>query len=423
MGQMLVGGLIFIVTLAVIMIRPYGVTEAVAASMGAGLMLLLGFVRLDEAARLLGEQWNVYGFFLGLMTISALTDRAGVFEWVAFQAGKWGRGNGRRLYIVVFLVGAVITMFLSNDATALILTPVVYALVTRLRLPVLPFMFACTFIADTASFLLPVSNPVNILVLDAFPANLGAFLHYLFLPALLCITFNVAIFVWLYRKDLNLTYPERSLVPFQPADARFFRFVLGALGVIALAYVLASALQIPLSVVALGGACALAAGAFVFRQWAWSQLRREIAWSIFIFITGLFILVRGVEDLGLTAAFGQALVGLAANDPLRGILLTAAGTALGANLINNVPMTLVGLSALKSVPDAVSVNPALAYATILGADLGPNLTTVGSLATMLWLLILRRKGLDVSTREYFKLGITVVPVMILLSSLLIWLRW
>jgi arsenical pump membrane protein len=229
--------------------------------------------------------------------------------------------------------------------------------------------------------------------------------------------------VWLHRNDLNLTYTTRSLVPFKPKDARFFRFVFGALGVIAVAYIAASVFQIPLSFVALGGAGVLGMAAFAFRHLEWGQLRREISWPLFVFISGLFILVRGVQDLGLTAMFGQALVTLAGDNPLRAILYTAAGTALGANLINNVPMALVMVSALSNVPGTVGANPALAYATILGADVGPNLTTVGSLATMLWLLILRRKGLDVSTREYFKLGIMLVPLMLVIGSVLIWLRW
>ena len=140
--------------------RPYRISETLASSVGAVLMLLGGYVRPSEAASMLLHEWNVYGFFLGLMAISALADQAGIFEMLAYRAGRWARGSGLRLYLAVFAIGTGITAFLSNDATALILTPVVYALVTRLRLPVMPFMFACTFIADTASFLPPVSNPV-----------------------------------------------------------------------------------------------------------------------------------------------------------------------------------------------------------------------------------------------------------------------
>ena len=403
------------------MIRPFGISEAMAAAGGAVLMLLGRYVRPAEALSLLLRDWNVYGFFLGLMAISALADQAGIFEMLAYQAGRWAQGSGLRLYLAVFAVGAVITAFLSNDATALILTPVVYSLVTRLRLPVMPFMFACTFIADTASFVLPVSNPINILVLNAFGDGLSTFLRYLLLPGLFCIGLNIALFVWLFRHDLRIRYNTKDLPQVELPNRRFFWFTLATLVLIAIAYVVASATRFPLSIVALGGSGLLLAGACRYRCLNKVKLGREISWSLFVFITGMFIVVRAVENLGLTAAFGRGILQLAGGGQLQAVLLTAGGTALGANLINNVPMALVMISVLGNIP-AGSIKQGMVYATIFGADLGPNLTTVGSLATMLWLLILRRKGLDVSTLEYFKLGVTAVPVMIVVGSLLIWLK-
>ena len=419
--QLVVGTLIFGVTLAFIMIRPYRISEAVSALVGAVLMILVGIVHPNEALRELGRQWNVYGFFLGLMTLSAVADQAGIFEMLAYQAGRWARGRGLRLYLAVFVVAVVITTFLSNDATALILTPVVYALVTRLRVPVMPFMFACTFIADTASFVLPVSNPINILVLDAFGGELSTFLRYLLLPNLFCIGLNIILFAWLFRRDLQIRYTPTDLPEVELPHRHFFNFTVAILALIAIGYVAASAARFPLSIVALGGSVFLMAGAAWYRCLDKGKLGREISWSLFVFISGMFIVVRGVENLGLPAALGQELLKLAGDSPLQAVLLTAGGTALGANLINNVPMALVMISVLGAIR-ANSINQALVYATILGADLGPNLTTIGSLATMLWLLILRRKGLEVSTLEYFKLGITVVPIMIVVGSLLIWLK-
>lgn len=415
------GALIFLVTLGVIMMRPYGISESMAAAGGAALMLLGGYVRPAEAVSLLLNDWNVYGFFLGMMAISALADQAGIFNMLAYRAGLWGRGSGLRLYLAVFAVGVVITAFLSNDATALILTPVVYALATRLRLPVMPFMFACTFIADTASFVLPVSNPINILVFDAFGGELSTFLRYLLLPSLFCIGLNVTIFVWVFRRDLQIRYSPTDLPGLELPHRQFFNFTSAILVLIAIAYVAASAKQFPLSLVALSGSGLLLLGAIRYRCIDKGKLGRDISWSLFVFISGMFIVVRAVENLGLTAAFGRTLLQVAGSSPLQAVLLTSGGTALGANLINNVPMTLVMIPVVGSIR-ASFFNQAMVYATIFGADLGPNLTTVGSLATMLWLLILRRKGLEVSTLEYFKLGVTVVPVMIVVGSLLIWLR-
>lgn len=423
MFHFVAGILIFILTLGAIMLRPYRISEALASAIGAALMLIGRFVIPGEAIQLIKAEWNIYGFFLGLMTISAIAERAGIFEVLANQTGRLANGSARRLFLGVFLVGALLTAFLSNDATALILTPAVYALITRLRLPVLPYMFACTFIADTASFLLPVSNPINILILDSFGGGLGVFLRYLFLPALFCIVLNIALFLFLFRTDLRRKYKMSDLPTTQPPDRAFFRFTLASLGVIAVAYVLASSFEVPLSLVALGGAAVLLFGAWRFGQLEWGRLRHEISWSLFVFVSGMFLVVRGVENLGLTSRFGAGLVELAGSSPLRASLFTAAGSALGANLINNVPMALVMISALRGMATTGPAHLGLVYAAIFGCDLGPNLTTVGSLATMLWLLILRRKGLEVSSLEYFKLGILVVPVMIAAGAVLIWLRW
>ena len=422
MVHSILGGAIFVATLAAVMIRPFRLNEAIAAAAGALLMLLGGFLRFDEALNVLTRQWNTFGFFLGLMAISALAEEAGVFDALANAAARWGRGSAVRLYLAVFAVGAVISIFLTNDSTALILTPVVYALVTRLRLPVLPFMFACTFIADTASFVLPVSNPINIIIQNVFGSTLGTFLRYLLLPSLVAIVLNTAVFLWLFHRDLAQKYELHHPAEHKSGDRRLLMVSSGILGLIAASYVLASILQWPLSFVALGGAVLMLIATVLLRHVSFLVIARRISWSIFLFIGGMFLVVRAVENLGVTAAFGNALLRVAGGRSFRAVLLVAGGTALGANLINNVPMSLVMTSTLQHLPPDTPAYHSLAFAAMFGADLGPNLTTVGSLATLLWLLILRRKGIDVSTWEYFKLGITFVPALIVLGSLLIWVR-
>ena len=306
--QLVVGTLIFGVTLAFIMIRPYRISEAVSALVGAVLMILVGIVHPNEALRELGRQWNVYGFFLGLMTLSAVADQAGIFEMLAYQAGRWARGRGLRLYLAVFVVAVVITTFLSDDATALILTPVVYALVTRLRVPVMPFMFACTFIADTASFVLPVSNPINILVLDAFGGELSTFLRYLLLPNLFCIGLNIILFAWLFRRDLQIRYTPTDLPEVELPHRHFFNFTVAILALIAIGYVAASAARFPLSIVALGGSVFLMAGAAWYRCLDKGKLGREISWSLFVFISGMFIVVPGRRKFGTTGCSWSGVI-------------------------------------------------------------------------------------------------------------------
>ena len=422
MVHLIIGVVIMLAILAGIMLRPCGISEAWIALGGAALLLAGGYLPIGDVAGILIKQANVFGFFLGLMTIAALADQAGVFDLMATLIARWAGGSSFWLYVGIFILGAFTTMFLSNDATALILTPIVYALVTNLRLPVLPFMLACTFVADTASFLLPVSNPTNILLLDAFGGGLLPFLHYLLLPAITCIGINVAAFLLVFRRSLHLHFAGTDLQGIQP-DSALRRYTLLVLAVIAVAYVIASAFQVPLALVALGGGVLLLFGALWFKQLEWKRLGREISWSLFGFIAGLFVIVQAVERLGILAPLSQGVVHAAASGSLWSVLSVAAGGAVGSNLINNVPMTLVLIGAFHGAPQVVSQHPALIYATILGVDLGPNLTTVGSLATMLWLVVMRRKGLDITTLDYVKLGLLTIPVMLIVSSLEIWLHW
>jgi arsenical pump membrane protein len=288
----------------------------------------------------------------------------------------------------------------------------------------MPFLFACTFIADTASILLPVSNPINIIVTSQFPLDLGIYLKLLFLPGLVVIGVNIGVFFLLYRRQLGGTF-ERKRLPEPSASIkqpRYFRYTCGVLCLVSVAYIGASALRLPLSLVALGGAALLGLGALIWQRTALREARKHISWSIFGFIAGMFILVRAVEVTGLTARFGEVLLHLSGNTGFGAVMVGTGGAALGTNVINNIPMAVVLTSALRQLPHApLLVQRGFVAASIFGCDLGPNLTTVGSLATVLWLLILRRRGIEVSGLDYFKVGIVVTPLMLLAGALAIWL--
>jgi arsenical pump membrane protein len=328
------------------------------------------------------------------------------------------------LFLNVFILGTLITMIFSNDATALILTPIVYVLVTRLRLPVLPYLFACTFIADTASFLLPISNPINIIVMSRFPLPLPTFLRLLLLPCLVVIAINLAVFCLLYRRQLKGTFDINHMPTLSQAVKHrpYFRYTLGVLALVAPSYVLASAFQFPLSVVAAAGAALLLAGGLCWKRTTLLETGKGVSWSIFGFIAGMFVVVRAVEDTGLTVKLGNLLLHLSGGTRFGAVLAGTLGSALGTNLINNVPMAVVMNSALGSVQHATpALRNGFVAATMLGCDLGPNLTTVGSLATILWLLILRQRKLEVSGLDYFKVGLLVTPLMLLAGACTIWL--
>ncbi|GLV54969.1 arsenic transporter [Dictyobacter sp. S3.2.2.5] len=416
--------IITVVTLLGIMLRPWKMNEAQVALLGAALLLLLGLITPQKALFTLVGDWNTFFFFLGMMSLSALAEVAGLFDWLAFQAARLSGSSARRLFFNTFLLGTLISMFLSNDATALILTPIVYTLVTRLRLPILPFLFACTFIADTASFLLPVSNPINIIVTSRFPLDLWAFLRLLFLPSLLVIGLNIGIFFLLYRRQLSGHFDLKRLPNLEETIGHktYFRYTCGVLICVGVAYIVASATQFPLSLVTLGGALLLLIGALGWKQITISKLGKQLSWSIFGFIAGMFIVVQALESTGLTTQFGQLLLHLSGNTPLGAVMVGTLGSALGTNLINNVPMAVVLTSSLQSVQhSSLAVQHGFVAATIFGCDLGPNLTTVGSLATVLWLLILRQRNLDVSGWDYFKVGIITTPLLLIVGALTIWL--
>jgi arsenical pump membrane protein len=416
--------LVGLATLIGIMTRPFRWNEAIIAMVGGAVLLLLGLITPADAFLTLIRDWNTFLFFLGMMGLSALAEAAGLFDWLAVQAARLAGRSAARLFLNVFLLGTLISMVLSNDATALILTPIVYVLVTKLRLPVLPYLFACTFIADTASFLLPVSNPINIIITSRFPLDLLTFLRLLFLPSLVVIVINFGVFYLLYRKQLKGAFDIQRLPSAEEAIKHkgYFRYTCCVLSAVAVAYVIASAVQLPLSLIALSGTVLLLVGALAWRRISLREIGNRVSWSIFGFIAGMFIVVRAIEDTGLTTMFGNWLIHLSGDSSFGAVMIGMVGAAVGTNLINNVPMAVVMVSALGGIQHASpAIQNGFIAATIFGCDLGPNLTTVGSLATVLWLLILRQRNVDVTGLDYFKVGVVVTPLMLLAGALTIWL--
>lgn len=408
---------IFVLTLILVMVRPKPLNEATAASLGAFLMLVTGVVSSIQAFEVLKSSANILLFFLGLMVVCTVADQAGFFQWSALKAIRLANGNGQRLLLTVFGLGAVITVFFSNDSTALILTPIVYVLVTRLRLNPLPYVFACAFIANTASMILPVSNPVNLLPVDRFGLTLGEYLRFLLVPALLAILINVAIFILIFRKDISASFHDVQPQGSFKADG-FFLFVCVGLALTALGYVFTSIYGLPLSLPALAGAAFLLAGCFGFRRFNLSRISSGISWSILLFIFSLALLVKGLDNTGITHTLGETLVSLSSKGTLVAVVSTSFGTAFGSNLINNWAMMMVAVSSLGSASSPVlSFDQSLIYASILGADLGPNITILGSLSSMLWLVLLRQRGLDIHPLQYLKLGLIVTPLMLIVGVL------
>ncbi len=415
---------IFILDLALVMVRPRPFTEATASALGAAILLILGLISPAQTWEVLHANANILLFFLGLMIISVVAEQAGFFSWCAYKSVKLAHGKGSVLLSVVFGLGALITAFFSNDATALILTPIVFALVTRLKLNALPYVFACAFIANTASMILPVSNPVNLLAVGEFKLTLGEYLKFLLLPTILVIVFNVGMFYLVFRKTLSCNVQDNS--PEQPVKVdKFFLAVTGGLGLTALGYILVSVYGLPLSYPAMGGAAILLACGFSFRRLKVERVTSGISWSIFIFIFSLALLIKSLENAGVIQALATELGKLAAQGPLQALFSITLGTAIGSNFINNWSMMMVSVSSLGSLAQGPGFDKVLVYGAIMGADLGPNIAILGSLSSMLWLVLLRKRGLNIHPMQYLKLGLIITPGMLIIGVLSLYAcsRW
>lgn len=381
-------------------------------------MLIFRCLTLDQAVKSVSDGGSVLVFLFALMLFSALLDRAGFFEWCALHAAQAARGSSRRLYTNVFIVGAVITAFLSLDTTAIILTPIVVSFVHRLKLNELPFVMACAFVSNTGSLLLPVSNLTNLLFQHAFNISFLAFFTHMLLPQLVAVSLNYLLFMVIFRQSLRESYdcdlPEPASVV---ENAPFFKLSWLVLALVVVGYFVGSLLDIAPYIVALTGCMLLLVPAVLLKRVTLKELKGEISWELFPFVIGLFIEIRALENLGLIQIMAQTLTKFNHN-PLEELLATTFSTALGSNIVNNVPMALLSLSVLRQLHDAAKVTQ---FAALIGCDIGPNLTVAGSLATMLVLTSARKRGIEITAWQFFKTGLVVTPLVLLFSTLTLWL--
>lgn len=361
---------------------------------GALAVLLVGSIAPADAVVAIWRQWDVFLFLLGLMGIASIVEQSGVVEHLAVFAERHARGRRDLLLVLVSAVAVLVTATLSNDATVLILTPLVVSMCLQLRVPVLPYAFACALLANTASLLLPVANPANILVLHDAPLRLGAFVGTLLGPSLLAISATVGGIAFVFRTELR----GAVAVSARPADAPDAGPVALGLIVIVATYLVALANGWPVGIVAVGGAAALLLLRFARGRLRMRRYLAEIEWPIFPFLAGLLVLVAAAERGGLGGVVAR-VVAEADAAGAAGTVGLGATTALASNAMNNLPLAVVMGSGLR---ESVDVTRHAIGAVLVGVDLGPNFTTVGSLATMLWLLILRRREVGISSIDYVR---------------------
>ena len=402
--------LVSLTVIALILLRPRRIPEYVWATLGACVLVVARWVSLRQALGSVREGENVYLFLSGMMLLAEVARLHGVFDWLAAQAMQHARGSRLRLFALVYGVGVLVTALLSNDTTAVVLTPAVLAVVRRGKIPPLPYLFACAFVANAASFVLPISNPANLVVFDNQLPPLALWLHRFFLPSALSIGTTFLLLSTHSRAELRDGIAEGDAPVALSASGR--RAAVGIVLAAALLLVISAAgrpLGPPTCAVAL--LVLLLSGAPGFRG-TWTAVR-DVSWGVLPLVASLFVLVGALNHAGALPLAVFALHRVAAWSQPVGALATAFGVGLAANLLNNLPVGLIGAAATQ----AAGASPLLHGAVLLGIDLGPNLSVTGSLATILWLIALRREGIEVSAGRFLRAGLLVMPPVLLLAVL------
>jgi arsenical pump membrane protein len=365
--------------------------------------------------------WNATGAFVAIIVISLLLDRAGFFEWAALHVARWGGGHGRRLFVLLVLLGAAVAALFANDGAALILTPIVVAMLAALRFPpraTLACVMAAGFIADTSSLPLVVSNLVNIVSADYFGIGFARYAAVMVPVDIVAVLATLAALLAYFGRDLPARYDLNQLK--RPADAIRDRatFVAGwyVLALLLAGFFWLERAGVPISAVAATGALVLLAVAARGHVISVRAVLRGAPWQVVVFSLGMYLVVYGLRNAGLTDGLTALLARSAAHGTWDAALGTGFATAFLSSVMNNMPTVLVGALAIDAVPAAGAVREAMVYANVIGCDLGPKITPIGSLATLLWLHVLADKGIRISWGQYFRTGI-VLTLPILLVTL------
>jgi arsenical pump membrane protein len=397
-----------------VLLRPFGSPEAVWAVGGAVVLVVCGVLPVRDALHGVAEGTDVYLFLTGMMLLSELARREKFFEWLAAHVARRADGSGAKLFFLVYAMGTVVTVFLSNDATAVVLTPAVAA-VTRAagaKNPV-PFLLICAMVANAASFVLPISNPANLVIYGAHMPPLLAWLPRYGLASAAAVVVTFLLLRWSQRRALAAEVIGRGEVPGLTRGGAISAGGIFATAVVLLAVSgLGLSLGLPTFLAGFLTACAVLAAA---RKSPWGVVK-DISWGVLPLVAGLFVLVAGLDEAGVTAALSAALRQAAQAAP--GATVWASGLILGfgCNLVNNLPAGLVAGHAVQ----AAGVGAQVQAAVLVGVDLGPNLAVTGSLATILWLAALRRENLSVTAWTFLKLGAVVMPVTLVCALACLW---
>jgi arsenical pump membrane protein len=397
-----------------VLTRPFRLPEAIWAVAGAAALVALGVLPWPDAVNGMRKGIDVYLFLIGMMLIAELARREGLFDWLAALAVARAQGSPQRLFLLIYLVGIAVTVLLSNDATAIVLTPAVYAATRAAGATPLPYLLVCAFIANAASFVLPISNPANLVVFGERMPHLAEWLRQFAAPSLASIVVTYAALRLTQRRALNEEKIESAVIkPKLSHGGKLSAYGIGAIGIVLIG---ASALNVQLGLPTfLCGAITSVAILALNRESPLSLLG-GISWSVLPLVAGLFVMVEALIRNGVISRLAETIGSRAAQSETTATWGVGIVTALADNIANNLPVGLIAGSVVVNDHLPASVIGAM----LIGVDLGPNLSVTGSLATILWLVALRREGIEVNALRFLGLGLLVMPPALIASLLALW---
>ncbi|WP_373031005.1 arsenic transporter [Sulfurovum sp.] len=414
---MLLASTLFLITLVFVIWQPKGLQIGTTAIIGAVAALILGVVSFDDVITVTDIVWDATLAFIGIIILSLVLDEIGIFEWAALKMARLSGGNGNLLFVYILLLGALVAAFFANDGAALILTPILLAKMKHLNmkpLAIFAFLMAGGFIGDSASNPLVISNLTNIVTAGFFDIGFWEYAKTMFLPNLLAIIASIVV-LWIYfRKDIpkqldvqNLATPESVI-----KNMIMFKLSWWFLGLLMIGYFIGDYFNLPVSLFALGGALIFLAIANHFKAVKPLETIKSAPWQVVWFSIGLYVVVYGLKNAGLTSYLAVIINDMQEMGNTAAVIGTGFLAAALSSIMNNMPTIMI-----MDIAIAETGHEALAYANILGSNLGPKMTPIGSLATLLWLHVLAQKGVKIGWGEYMKVGLVITPPVLFVALL------